>query len=277
MEMPAASPATARASPRQARRGARRPAGAVARGSEPAGHLPAQVTQLLGRRIVAGTYPEGAVLPNEGLLCAELGVSRTALREGVKVLVAKGLLLARPRVGTRVQPRAQWQSLDADVLAWRCELPPDDAFIAQLAEMREIIEPAAAALAAQNRSEADLAALDAAFQRMQRSRTQAEWVAADFDFHRALLQATGNPLLAPLAALVGSALQVVLALAAARARETARDFKIALPEHGRVLEAVRRRDTQAAHQAMSLLLSDTRRRLLPGPGAPAPPARRARK
>jgi DNA-binding FadR family transcriptional regulator len=274
MYMPAAaSSAPGRTPPQQARRGGHRPAGPAAQDAMPAlrarypeRRLPAQVIQLLGRRIVAGAYPEGAALPNEGLLCEELGVSRTALREGVKVLVAKGLLVARPRVGTRVQPRAAWHSLDADVLAWRSELPPDDAFIEQLTEMREIIEPAAAALAARNRSDADVAVLQAALLRMRRARTQPAWVAADFDFHRALLHATGNALLAPLAALVGSALQSLLALGAARARETTRNFKVALPEHERVFDAVCRRDGTAAHQAMSLLLSDARRRLLPGPG-----------
>ena len=236
-----------------------------------AGNLPARVVQTLGRRIVSGHYPQGAALPNEALLCEELGVSRTALREGVKVLVAKGLLVARPRVGTRVQDESSWHLLDPEVLAWRCELPPDDAFITQLVEMREIIEPAAASLAAKNRSEEQLAGIEAALARMARSRSQAEWVAADFDFHRRLLEATGNVLLAPLSALIGSALESVLALAAQRARETARDFKVALPEHERVLEAVSRRDTQAAHQAMAFLLSDTRRRLLPQ--APASAAR----
>jgi DNA-binding FadR family transcriptional regulator len=233
------------------------------------GKLPARVIHTLGRRIVAGRYPQGSVLPNEALLCGELGVSRTALREGVKVLVAKGLVLARPRVGTRVQPAEQWQLLDADVLAWRCELPPDDGFITQLVEMREIIEPAAAALAAKNRSEAQLAQIETAFERMARARTLAQWVAADFEFHRGLLHATGNALLVPLVALIGSALESVLSLAAERARDTVRDFKVALPEHERVLDAVRRRDTQAAHQRMAFLLSDTRRRLLPA--EPLPP------
>ncbi|HET7864305.1 MAG TPA: FadR/GntR family transcriptional regulator [Burkholderiaceae bacterium] len=262
---------------RAAKQSARQPK-LVQRSSLPGKRLPAQVIQVLGRRVVDGTYPEGEALPNEALLCEELGVSRTALREGLKVLGAKGLLVARPRIGTRVLPRSQWQMLDADVLAWRCELPPDEVFISQLAEMREIIEPAAASLAAKNRSEADLAVIDAAFSRMKKARSQADWVSADLAFHQALLQATGNALLIPLVALIGSALESVLVLGAAQAHKVARDFKVALPEHACVLEAIRGADAAAAHQAMSLLLSDTRRRLLPqASDAPAPGAMRATK
>lgn len=268
----------ARSGGRRAAKSAGRQAKLVQRSSLPGKRLPAQVIQVLGRRVVEGTYPEGEALPNEALLCEELGVSRTALREGLKVLGAKGLLVARPRIGTRVLPRAQWQMLDADVLTWRCELPPDDVFISQLAEMREIIEPAAASLAAKNRSDADLALIDAAFGRMKKARTQADWVAADMAFHQALLQATGNALLIPLVALIGSALESVLVLGAAHAHKVAHDFKVALPEHERVLETIRRRDAPAAHQTMSLLLSDTRRRLLPqSPDTPQPSAMRAAK
>lgn len=283
--MPTDSRAQRRPAAREARSGAGRAAKAaggqpqlVQRSPLPGKRLPAQVIQVLGRRVVEGTYPEGEALPNEAMLCEELGVSRTALREGLKVLGAKGLLVARPRIGTRVLPRSQWQMLDADVLAWRCELPPDDVFISQLAEMREIIEPAAAALAAKNRSDADLALIDAAFARMKKARTLSDWVAADLSFHQALLQATGNALLVPLVALIGSALESVLVLGAAQAHKVAHDFKVALPEHGRVLEAVRRGDTQAAHQAMNLLLSDARRRLLPrAADVPVPSAMRAAK
>lgn len=266
----------ARSGARRASKQPARKAKLVQRSSLPGKRLPAQVIQVLGRRVVAGIYPEGEALPNEALLCEELGVSRTALREGLKVLGAKGLLLARPRIGTRVLPRAQWQMLDADVLAWRCELPPDDMFISQLAEMREIIEPAAASLAASKRSDADLALIDAAFSRMKKARTQADWVSADLAFHQALLQATGNALLIPLVGLIGSALESVLVLGAAHAHKVAHDFKVALPEHERVMEAIRQGDAPAAHRAMIFLLSDARRRLLPqSADAPATSAMRA--
>src|SRR5437762_13173507 len=76
-----------------------------------------QVVHELGRRIVGGTCPPGEALPNEEELCRELGVSRTALRESVKVLAAKGLVESRPRIGTRVRASASWNLLDPDVLA----------------------------------------------------------------------------------------------------------------------------------------------------------------
>lgn len=228
--------------------------------------LHGQVVQQLGGRIGAGTYPPGGLLPNEEVLGAELGVSRTALREAIKVLAAKGLVESRPRVGTRVRERRLWNHLDPDVLAWRCAQGPDPELLEQLTEMREIIEPAAAQLAARHRSEAQLVELEQAFADMGAARRIGQWVEADVRFHRAILGATGNALLMPLAALISSALEALLHLSARRAD----DFRVALPDHARVAHAIRAQDTQQAGQAMVLLLADTRRRLLQRAPADAP-------
>lgn len=234
--------------------------------------LHGQVVHELGARIAGGNYAPGAVLPSEEELCVQLHVSRTALREAIKVLAAKGLLESRPRIGTRVRPIAEWNQLDPDVLAWRCRTLPDARFIEQLAEMREIIEPAAAQLAARHRSDEQMAEIQDALSRMGVARSIEGWVEADVDFHRAILSATGNALLMPLAALIGSTLESLLVLTARHAQ----DFRIALPDHARVSEAIRLRDTLAAGQAMALLLADSRRRLLPPP-ATKPPARAPRR
>ncbi len=241
-------------------------------------NLHGQVVHELGRRIVGGTCPPGQALPNEEELCRELGVSRTALRESVKVLAAKGLVESRPRIGTRVRANEDWNLLDPDVLAWRCATLPDADFVLQLNEMREIIEPASASLAARNRSQPQLRDIEDAFAAMAAAPSIDDWVDADLQFHSAILAATNNPLLRPLAAMIGSALESLLGLSARKAS----NFKIALPEHEAVLNAIRAQDTEAAQRHMSRLLADTRARLLkPAPrgrpgAARATPATRRR-
>jgi DNA-binding FadR family transcriptional regulator len=235
--------------------------------------LHGQVVQQLGGRIGSGVYPAGSLLPNEEELAGEFGVSRTALREAVKVLAAKGLVQSRPRVGTRVRPRTLWNHLDPDVLAWRCAHGPDPELLDQLTEMREIIEPAAAQLAARHRSDGQLEAIERSLADMGAARRLGQWVEADVRFHRAILGATGNALLMPLAGLISTALESLLHASA----QSAEDFRVAWPDHARVARAIRAQDTQLASQAMALLLADTRRRLVAAELPEAPkrvPARR---
>jgi DNA-binding FadR family transcriptional regulator len=217
-------------------------------------NLHGQVVNELGRRVVSGAYPAGAVLPNEEQLCQELQVSRTALREAVKVLAAKGLLEARPRIGTRVRVRDQWNLLDPDILAWRCATGADAEFLRHLTELREIIEPAAASLAATSRTPEQLAAIAAALQDMRNAPAVNQWIEADLAFHTAILRATNNPLLMPLAAIIGSALESLLGVTA----RSAGDFKRALPDHQKVFEAIEGGDAQSALHRMAGMLSDTR-------------------
>jgi DNA-binding FadR family transcriptional regulator len=217
-------------------------------------NLHGQVVQELGRRVVGGGYAAGALLPNEEQLCQELQVSRTALREAIKVLAAKGLLEPRPRIGTRVRPREQWNLLDPDILAWRCATGVDATFLRHLAELRDIIEPAAASLAASSRTPQQLSAIGDALQAMREAPAIERWVAADLAFHTAVLQATNNPLLMPLAAIIGSALESLLAVTA----RSAGDFKRGLPDHQKVFEAIQNRDAAGALHRMASMLADTR-------------------
>ncbi|HMC15417.1 MAG TPA: FadR/GntR family transcriptional regulator [Albitalea sp.] len=228
-------------------------------------NLHGQVVHELGRRIVGGACAPGDALPNEEELCRELGISRTALRESVKVLAAKGLVESRPRIGTRVRASESWNMLDPDVLAWRCATSPGPEFILQLNQMREIIEPASAGLAAQHRTQAQLRKIEDAFAAMAAAPDIDAWVGADLEFHIAILDATDNPLLLPLGAMIGSALETLLGMSARRAG----NFKVGLPEHGKVLEAIRRQQPAAASREMVGLLADTRRRLM------QPPAKKA--
>ena len=224
----------------------------------PIRNLHGQVVRALGQRIVGGDLHPGDVLPREETLAGQMSVSRTALREAMKVLSSKGLLEARPKVGTRVRDKRFWNQLDADVLAWRCAAMPTDDFAQKLVEMREIIEPAAAAAAARRRSEAQLDALQEAYRTMESAPDVEAWAAADLGFHEAILQATNNELLASLFSVVETALGTYFVLSARSAED---HFKYSLPHHLKVLEAIRRRQPELARKAMQRTIADSRANL----------------
>lgn len=219
--------------------------------------LHGHVVRELGKRIVVGDLRPGDVLPREEVLAESMDVSRTALREALKVLSAKGLIESRPKTGTRVRPKDAWNQLDADVLSWRCASMPTDDFIEKLVEMREIIEPAAAAAAARRRTAAQLSRLDLAYRDMAAARDPDEWAVADLSFHDAVLQATGNELLISLFSVIESALGMFFVLSA----KTAGDFKYSLPHHLKVLEAIRRHQPEVARKAMQGMVADSKANL----------------
>lgn len=204
------------------------------------------VVRELGKRIVVGDLRPGDVLPREEDLATSMEVSRTALREALKVLSAKGLIESRPKVGTRVLAKHFWNQLDADVLLWRCTSMPTDDFVEKLVEMRKIIEPAAAAAAARRRSAAQLTKIDLAYRAMDAATDPEKWAVADLGFHHAVLEATGNELLASLFSVVESALGMFFMSRAT----TAEKFNHQLPRHLEVLEAIRRKQPEIARQAM---------------------------
>jgi len=217
-------------------------------------NLHGHVVQLLGQRIVSGKLKPGEVLPPEAVIAEEMAVSRTSLREAMKVLSSKGLVEARPKVGTRVRDARFWHQLDADVLAWRCSSMPTMAFVEKLSEMREIIEPAAAASAAHRRSAAQLKRMQAALDAMEAATDPESWTGADLDFHEAILAATGNELLISLFSVIESALNSYFTMSA----HTARNFKYSLPQHRAVLHAIRDKEPEAAHKAMLKVIADAR-------------------
>ncbi|MGW1005882.1 FadR/GntR family transcriptional regulator [Streptomyces sp. NPDC002520] len=219
-----------------------------------------QTVEALARRILGGDIPEGATLDLVALQ-SELDVSLTALRESLKVLAAKGMVDARQKRGTFVRPRADWNLLDADVLRWQFEggstTESDRALLCNLAEVRAIIEPAAARLAAQRRTDADLAALEGALEAMgEEDADAAHAVDADLAFHRALLAATHNELLERMEMVLESGL-------AHRDRivHSSPHSEDPVPAHRAVLDAVRAGDPQAAEAAMRALLDQAGRDL----------------
>lgn len=217
-------------------------------------NLHGQVVQELGRRIVDGRLKPGTILPREATLAEQMEVSRTSLREAMKVLSAKGLVEARPKIGTRVLEPRYWNQLDPDVLAWRCQSMPTVDFVQKLVEMRDIIEPAAAAAAARHREDAHLQQLRQALDAMAAADDRTSWTRADVDFHEAVLQATGNELLISLFAVIETAMSSYFTLSA----ESAVDFKYSLPQHEKVFEAIRERQPDVARQAMQRIIADSR-------------------
>jgi len=226
-------------------------------GPTAARNLHGHVVQLLGQRIVSGELTPGEVLPPEATMAEAMAVSRTSLREAMKVLSAKGLVEARPKVGTRVRDARFWNQLDADVLAWRCSSMPTMDFVEKLSEMREIIEPAAAAGAARRRTAAQLKRMQAAFDAMEAAPDPESWTSADLDFHEAILAATQNELLISLFSVIETTLSSYFTMSA----RTASNFKYSLPQHRTVLLAIRDKDAAAAHKAMLKVIADTRANL----------------
>ncbi len=231
--------------------------------SPPQRGLSERVAERLGREIVAGHPAPGAAMPSEFELCASLGVSRPALREGLRLLAAKGLIVARRKLGTAVRPRAHWNMLDTAVLSWHLAAAPTDAFVTGLFELRHIVEPSVAALAAQRATAPHLAAIADALGDMARAVGRAgDPVGADLRFHEAVLACANNPFLASFGAVVESALSASFRLSwdpVARATERS------LGQHEAVLAAIRDRRPEAARGAMTVLLDsaveDVRRSL----------------
>jgi GntR family galactonate operon transcriptional repressor len=212
--------------------------------------LNGEVVELLGRRILAGELADGETLDIPGLE-QELDVSRSVLREALRVLKAKGLVDARPKRGTFVQARTEWRLLDPDVVRWQFEGRDDSRFLDDLAEVRGIIEPAAARLAALRRTDDDVAALQLAIEAMAAAaRGDGDAVAADVAFHRALLAATHNELLVRMEVVLETGL-------AARDRlvHGAMHDDDPTPAHAAVLAAVRDQDPESAGAAASALLA----------------------
>ena len=217
-------------------------------------NLHGHVVHELGLRIVRGEYPAGSSLPTAEVLGANLEVSGAAIREAVKVLVAKGLVESRAKVGERVRSNEFWNSLDPDVLEWRCNSMPTGDFVRNLMEMREIIEPAAAGLAALNRTKAQLITIEEAYGAMEKSNDVDEYAIADLHFHQAVLRATNNALLVPLSHVIATALETFFFMAA----RTSKKFKYSLPQHLAVFKAIQDKDADAARKTMLAILVDNR-------------------
>src|SRR5512138_1050582 len=206
------------------------------------------IARTLGQEILTGIHAPGANLPPEAELLARFGASRTVLREAMKTLSAKGLVVLKTRVGTRVLNSSNWNFFDAELLAWYAQMGVDAQLRRSLTEIRRAVEPAAAALAAERRSRAEIVRLRDCVRRMERSGGgQENFATADLEFHLLIGVASGNPLMRSLAAVIEAALvasfQQNMPLAGDDLQETA-------DAHGAIVDGIEARDPAAASAAM---------------------------
>lgn len=213
--------------------------------------LHGRIVDEMGRRIVGGDIVPGATVDLDALE-REFGISRTVVREAVKVLEAKGLLEARPKRGTVVRTRSDWNLLDSEVVTWCFDRGPDPRFLTALNEIRQIVEPAAARMAAERATPSDVAVLRNALAALGADRGNIEASTEDdVVLHRAILAATGNELLVRVGSLIEAGLRGRDRIAFAHGWDT--DY---LERHGDVIEAIAAGEGHNAEAAMRRLVED---------------------
>ena len=231
---------------------------------------------LLGEAIVTGRHPVGSSLPPEPMLCEELGVSRTVIREAVKSLIAKGLLVTGPKLGTRVLPQDQWNWFDPQVVAWQSRAGLSREFLRDLQELRRLVEPAAVRLAAQRATSQDIAEIESAYDGMKAAIEHGgDYVSNDLRFHQGLLRAGHNRMVAQMGKALGALLRTSFEISTSRPDGPASS----LPLHRAVIDAVIARSPARAERAILVLIDGANedieevlstRRKLPSLGMPAP-------
>jgi DNA-binding FadR family transcriptional regulator len=205
----------------------------------------------LGKMIVTGRY-DGIPFPTEAELSKQHGVSRSVTREAVKMLTAKGLLSARPRQGTVIEPDSSWNLFDADVLRWLLDRKFSLDLLRHFNQLRAAIEPAAAALAAADADAFGLQLINAGFERMVAAeKGEDDTLEADIAFHLAILRASANPFFAQFRDVVATALRTSIRFTNRIQGRTAD-----LPAHEAVKLAIEARDPERARAAMAQIIED---------------------
>jgi DNA-binding FadR family transcriptional regulator len=218
-------------------------------------NLNGQIAERLGQAIVSGNISEGERLPVEAELCEQFGVSRPVIREVTKSLASKGLITSKPRVGTVVRPRRHWNLLDPEVLDWLIRALPESRFLDMLFEVRLAIEPHAAALAAANATEQDIAEIAGAYREMAAARTREELLKPDIRFHQSIMDATHNELMS----YIGNTLHFALAASIRLTSRHPNTHELSLPRHEAVYKAIAKRDAAEARAATENLLRESRK------------------
>jgi DNA-binding FadR family transcriptional regulator len=216
-------------------------------------NLTHSIVQDLGVAVVYGKYSKRNPFPVEADLCRQYGASRSVLREAVKMLTAKGLLRARPRQGTWVQPEESWNLLDPDVLRWLLERKPWIDLLVEFTQVRLAIEPGAAALAAEVAGPAEKAAIQQALDRMVAAeRGDDDPLESDIAFHVAVLEASGNKFFVQLRELIRTALRFSIRLS--NRRKGVRLASVA--DHKKIADAIIAGKSQAAANSMRVLIQE---------------------
>ena len=211
--------------------------------------LHSRVTEILARRVIeAARAAEPLVFPKESDLCQQLGVSRTVLRESMKVLADKGMVGMKPRLGTRAKPRSEWRLLDPDILAWQAEIYADAAFLRDLCEVRLAIEPTAAGFAAVRASAREVDGIEELLREREAKSGSAnhdEIIDLDLRFHTAVVAASHNPLLLELSSIIRQPYRIALSVTL----RFPAIIELGREAHQGVVIALRNRDPMAARRA----------------------------
>ncbi|ACQ78388.1 regulatory protein GntR HTH [Beutenbergia cavernae DSM 12333] len=225
--------------------------------------LQGRVIEAIGLDVVGGRYRPGQLLPREAELMVEYGVSRTSLREAMKVLAAKGLVDIRQKVGTRVRPVEMWNAFDSDLLAWFHASGQGEAPMRDLVELRQVLEPAAARFAATRATMADLHDLERAQQAMlDTAHDHAGYAATDVAFHLAVYGASHNALLRRFGHLVADFMHLSFDVQQHAAADGPADFTEDAQGHAAIFEAINRGDADAAAEAMLQVVLDGKSALI---------------
>jgi DNA-binding FadR family transcriptional regulator len=210
---------------------------------------------LLGHAIISGRYAIGASLPPEPLLCEELGVSRTVVREAVKSLVAKGLIITGPKLGTRVLPEEHWNWFDPDVITWQSQNGLTPEFLKDLQDLRRVVEPAAVRMAAERATAQDLDEIEVAFAGMKKAvEFGGDYVTFDLRFHQGLMRASHNRMLIQMSKALGALLRTSFEISTSKKDGP----KSSLPMHREVLDAVIAKEPVRAEKAILKLIDGAR-------------------
>ena len=201
---------------------------------------------------MGGVYEVGEALPNEDALGSELGVSRTVIREAVKVLIGKGLVEVRPKLGTRVRARRSWHLLDPDVLRWQFENVAATDDWRELLEVQESISPTAARLAAERHDDRELLEIQAALRRLRAALLEPDaFRTASLDFNEAIFAASRNTLLWH----VNAVIRLALESGSSDIRPDEEDEDLAMSPWEDLVESIGRRDGPGSEKAMRNLLT----------------------
>ncbi len=215
-------------------------------------NLTYQLTHDLGTAIVTGKYPVGQGLPTEAELCIQYDVSRSATREAVKMLSAKGLIASRPKKGIRVLPESDWNMFDTDVLGWILTSNPSLTLLKSFTEVRAAIEPQAAALAAVNATFEELEAIETALKRMEAAEKGLDDpLDSDIAFHTSILMASGNPFIVQLTDFISTALRVSI-----RYTNKTKGEDGDVQKHADILDTIKSRNPEKARAAVETILEE---------------------
>jgi GntR family galactonate operon transcriptional repressor len=214
-------------------------------------NLSEQVVHQIGLSIMRNDFKPGDTLSSEPELSLQFNVSRPVVREALKILSTKGLIESRPKTGTRVRPRAEWNILDPGVIGWLYEVGPDRPFLDALCEVRLMFEPMTARFAAVRASDDEIKTIEECYRRMEEGVNSPEaYIPADLEFHAAICAAAHNEMLQKITATLATSLQVSRIVTS---RLPGANLA-AMPVHRAVMEAIRKRDEQAAEEAMHKLV-----------------------